>query len=244
MVKAKTIKTVTKKSRSAATVRKSKSRVDIRGVKDGIMVPFFDVKGTQKETQFPKLTDAKVNKHLIAQVVRVHELRTRQGTQATKTRGEVAGSTRKIYRQKGTGRARHGSIKAPIFVGGGVTFGPHPREFRATLPQKMRRYALLQLINEKVVGHAAGILGGLSEASGKTKEMQAILKRMGVLGKKIVLVIDPTMKKAMYGARNIEGICIRPVVTLSATDVLKSDYLIFAAEVIDQIQKLQTTHKS
>src|SRR6266404_5428662 len=92
----------------------------------------------------------KVNKALLAQAVRVYLANQRQGNASTKTRGEVDGSTAKIYRQKGTGRARHGSKRAPIFVKGGIVFGPKPRDFSLSLPQKMKRKALFSALSAKV----------------------------------------------------------------------------------------------
>src|SRR5258708_225116 len=92
----------------------------------------------------------KVNKTLLAQAVRVYLANQRQGNASTKTRGEVDGSTAKIYRQKGTGRARHGSKRAPIFVKGGLVFGPKPRDFSLALPQKMKRKALFGALSAKV----------------------------------------------------------------------------------------------
>src|SRR3989344_7204583 len=110
-----------------------------------LTVPVYEISGKEKGSlSLPKEAfSVDVNKALLAQAVRVYQSNQRQGTASTKTRGEVVGSTRKIYRQKGTGRARHGDIKAPIFVGGGVAHGPKSANYRKSISQKMRRIALL-----------------------------------------------------------------------------------------------------
>src|SRR5581483_3879222 len=112
----------------------------------------YDLKGKAigRVTLPSEVFGVEENPHLLAQAVRVYLANQRQGTVSTKTRGEVQGSTRKIYRQKGTGRARHGGIRAPIFVHGGIVFGPKPREFSLSMPQKMRRLALFTALSGKV----------------------------------------------------------------------------------------------
>lgn len=178
-----------------------------------------------------------VKPQLLAQAVRVHQINLRQGTQSTKTRGEVTGSTRKIYRQKGTGRARHGSITAPIFVGGGIVFGPNPRSFVSHLPQKMRRKALLGSLTEKTLSGSIRIIKGLGNVSGKTKDMISFLKMSDMLGKKMLLIIHPDMKKCFKSARNITGITVRPVYAFSTTDVIENECIVFAQEAFDQFTK-------
>src|SRR5579885_383385 len=111
----------------------------------------------------------KVNKQLLAQAVRVYLANKRQGTVSTKTRGEVDGSTRKIYRQKGTGRARHGSVRAPIFVHGGVVHGPKPRDYSLNLPKKMRRKALFSALSAKLQDGQIKVVAGFEKLEPKTK---------------------------------------------------------------------------
>lgn len=222
-------KTTTKKTTSKPSTTAAKTV--------GATLPHFTVSGTAgKSVAVPEVLKQKANPTLVAQAMRVYKQRARQGTQFTKTRSEVIGSTRKIYRQKGTGRARHGDIKAPIFVGGGITFGPKPREFSTSLPQKMRHQALLALLSDKVNHDAATVLSGLADSTGKTKDMVTLLKKMGIAGKKLLVIVAGDMQKAVKATRNIENVAIRPVSTLSALDVIASEHVVFADEALKQIK--------
>src|SRR3989338_11409930 len=144
-----------------------------------LSIPVYSLAG--KETgvlALPKeIFAAKVSKSLLAQAVRVYATNQKSLLASTKTRGEVEGSTAKIYRQKGTGRARHGAIRAPIFVGGGITFGPKPRKVRLILPQKMKKAALIAALSVKLADKNVIGLSGLDKASGKTKEMAKLIEK-------------------------------------------------------------------
>src|SRR3989338_5152877 len=131
----------------------------------GLVAKVFDTKGALKKTiDLPKeIFGVQENNILLAQAVRVYLANQRQGTVSTKTRGEVAGSTRKIYRQKGTGRARHGSIRAPIFVHGGLVFGPKPRDYSMKFPKKMRKAALASALSSKVNDAQVKVVDGLEK---------------------------------------------------------------------------------
>jgi large subunit ribosomal protein L4 len=175
------------------------------------------------------LMKAKINEQLLVQAVRVYQANTHQGTQSTKTRGEVAGSTRKIYRQKGTGKARHGANKAPLFVGGGIAFGPKPRNLGLQIPQKMRRRALQQLIGEKFRQKVVTIVSGFDNASGKTKEVVTLLTSLALQDKKVLLVLGPAMKKAALGARNLGRVTVR-MTNVSSLDMISHEHLVLAKE--------------
>src|SRR3989344_6756187 len=140
---------------------------------EGLTIPVYNLEGKEVKTlDVPKeIFSVKPNPKLLAQYVRVYLTNNRQGTASTKTRGEVRGSTRKIYRQKGTGRARHGAITAPIFVGGGVVFGPKPRDYSRKLPQKMKKAALFSALTAKRIDNAVKVIGNLDTIVPKTKEM-------------------------------------------------------------------------
>ena len=128
----------------------------------GLTVPVYDIKGKEKGTLIlPKEAFAvSVKPQLLAQAVRVYQFNRRQGTASTKTRGEVTGSTRKIYRQKGTGRARHGDIKAPIFVGGGIVGGPKPKDYSLGINKKQKTKAFFGALTLKL--KEKNILGKIS----------------------------------------------------------------------------------
>lgn len=153
----------------------------------------------------------------------------RRGTAATKTRGKVVGSTAKIYPQKGTGRARHGSRKAPIFVGGGTTFGPQPREYGYTLPKRVRRLGLHMAIAARAQDGKLTLVESFG-IEGKTKQFVAWAKEHGFDGsERVLLVTDDEM--ARRAARNLPWIDVLPVRGLNVYDVLRSDAVIADAAV-------------
>src|SRR3989338_2709122 len=142
----------------------------------------FDIKGkVAGHIELPsEIFGAKVNNSLMSQAVRVYLANQRQGTVKTKDRGEVNATTKKIWQQKGTGRARHGSKRAPLFVGGGVAFGPKPRDFSLTISKKMKKNALFSALSSKLKENEIKILKGLEAVTPKTKIMNGILKNLGI----------------------------------------------------------------
>ncbi|HMS22423.1 MAG TPA: 50S ribosomal protein L4 [Candidatus Levybacteria bacterium] len=177
---------------------------------------------------------AKVNLTLMAQAVRVYLATQRSGTSSTKTRSEVSGTTKKMYRQKGTGRARHGAAKAPIFVGGGIAFGPKPRSFALTLPKKMRRKALFSALTSKYSENNLMILDA-AQATGKTKEIVNTFKNLG-LTKKVTIVVTPEEKQISRAARNIKGVTVEHAANLNTYSVLNSNTVIFAKDALSILQ--------
>jgi large subunit ribosomal protein L4 len=193
----------------------------------------------QREIVVPDvLSKTKINKKLIAQAVRVYRSNLRQGTQSTKTRGEVVGSTRKIYRQKGTGKARHGDIKAPIFVGGGIVFGPKPREFDLKLPKKMRHLVLNQILAEKAQNKQLIVITGLDKATGKTSEIFNLLKNLQLHQQKSLLILKPEMQKAVLGSRNIANITLKFINNVSSWEMIDCANVLFAKESWEDMVKL------
>ena len=182
---------------------------------------------------------AEINKTLIAQAVRVHLANQRQGTASTKTRGEVQGSTRKIYRQKGTGRARHGSKRARIFVGGGVVFGPKPRDYSLKFPQKMKRKALFSALSAKFNDGEIKILQDLEKLEPKTKKFAEVIKNLGFSDKKkkILLITGAEVENLKRAARNIEGVTMTAAQRLNTYDILNSRQLIFMKEAIEKLSQ-------
>jgi len=183
---------------------------------------------------------AKVNKTLMAQAVRVYLANQRLGTLSTKSRGEVVGSTRKIYRQKGTGRARHGGIRAPIFVGGGVAHGPKPRDFSLSLPQKMKRAALFSALTLQRLEGNMKIITGLENLEPKTKAFAQVLKTLSLVKKrkKILLVLPEKIENIQKAARNIEGVTYVLANQLNTYDVLNAGTLLFMKDTISKIQEV------
>lgn len=186
----------------------------------GLRISVVGVDGKIKGTMtLPKeLFGARVNAKLLATAVRVYRANQRKGNASTKTRGEVEGSTKKIYRQKGTGRARHGGIRAPIFVGGGIAFGPRPRDYSLSFPQKMRRAALAGALTQQYKEGNIMVVDGLEDLEPKTKQFAAAFEAMHVdTG---LLVTSSTMENVVRGARNLADIDALPATTLNTYAVL------------------------
>lgn len=149
----------------------------------------------------------------------------RQGTHDTKTRGEVAGSTKKLYRQKGTGRARQGGIRAPHRRGGGIAFGPHPRDYRQDMPKKMRRLAIRSVLSTKAGDGELVLVEDLSFSEPKTKAMLDTLHRLGVVGTALVVTEQPE-RNLILSARNIPGVFTLPAAQLNVATLLSYKYLV------------------
>src|SRR5690606_14352921 len=155
----------------------------------------------------------------------------RRGTAATKTRGQVAGSTAKIWPQKGTGRARHGSRKAPIFVGGGTAFGPQPRDYGYTLPKRVRRLGLQMAIASRAQSGKLTLVDSFG-IQGKTREFVAWAKQNGIDGsERVLLVTDDEL--ARRAARNLPWVDVLPGAGLNAYDVLRADRLVADAALFE-----------
>lgn len=201
-----------------------------------LSIPVYTLTGRAAGTlSLPKeIFAAKVNKSLLTQAVRVYATNQKHLTGSTKTRGEVEGSTAKIYRQKGTGRARHGAIRAPIFVGGGITFGPKPRKVRLTLPKKMKNAALNAALSSKVLDKKVMGITGIEKASGKTKEMAELLTKLKV--KSGLIVTAEKTDNLQRAVRNIEKVNILPVNLVNAYEILKHDVLIVTKEAVEKLK--------
>lgn len=158
----------------------------------------------------------------------------RQGAAHAKTRGEVVGSTRKIYPQKGTGRARHGDIKAPIFVGGGKAFGPRPRDYGYTLPKRVRRLGLRMALAARASEGKLTLVETFG-VGGKTREFVAWARENGFDGKeRVLLVTDDEM--ARRAARNLPWVGVLPRKGLNVYDILRYDRLIADASLFDETE--------
>ncbi len=155
----------------------------------------------------------------------------RRGTAATKTRGMMSGSTAKIWPQKGTGRARHGDRKAPIFVGGGTVFGPQPRDYSYTLPKRVRRLGLQMAIAARANAGKLTLVESFG-LSGKTKEFVAWAKANGIDGsERVLLVTDDEL--ARRAARNLPWVDVLPNAGLNVYDVLRADRVVADAALFD-----------
>ncbi len=207
----------------------------------GVKVDVFDLTGKVKASiELPtELFGSKVNKQIMLQAVRVYLANQRQGTQSTKTRGEVQGSTRKIYRQKGTGRARHGGITAPIFVGGGVALGPKPRDYSMSFPKKMRKVALASALTTQLNAGKVKVVDGLESIEPKTKTFVAALKKLELdeKKKKVLIVLPGKTENVSRAIRNVEGISFVNVNQLNTYEVLNTKTLLVMKSAIETLEK-------
>jgi large subunit ribosomal protein L4 len=232
--KTKAVKTVKAKKVVKPVKTAVKEELDsTKGIR--VSVLGLDGKSAGSITLPSDLFAAKVNKQLMAQAVRVYLANQRVGHASTKTRGEVEGSTRKIYKQKGTGKARHGAIRAPIFVGGGIVFGPRPRDYSLGLPQKMKRVALASALTQQLGNQNVIVVSGLSDVT-KTKVVAATLTAIGAT-RKTLLVTPKESAVVVRAGRNIEGVNILPVSDLNTYSVLMHGKVVFMKEAIGELKK-------
>jgi len=161
----------------------------------------------------------------------------RQGTQSTKTRAEVRGGGRKPWRQKGTGRARHGSIRSPQWVGGGVALGPKPRSYSYTLPKKVKRLALKSALTSKVLENNIMVLDELKLEAIKTKEMAKVLDKLNV-DTSALIVLPAVDENVIKSSRNISGVKTALVNTINTYDILRYKKFIVTREAIAKIEEV------
>ena len=177
----------------------------------------------------------KPNEALLSQYLRILDSSQRQGTSATKTRGEVSGGGRKPWRQKGTGRARHGSIRSPIWVGGGISHGPQPKDWSLTFPKKMKRQAVVSALSLKQENKQLKVLNDLSFKKPKTKEMVEILENLKLRGKTL-LVVTKSDENILKSTRNIAGLTVSLSENLNGYDLLKNANVLFVKDAIGKVQ--------
>ena len=161
----------------------------------------------------------------------------RQGTQSTKTRAEVSGGGRKPWRQKGTGRARQGSIRAPHWVGGGIALGPKPGSYNYTVNKKEKRLAIKSLLSSKVLENALTVVDHLELKEIKTKEMAKILNNLKVEGKTVILLPEGN-ENVQKSARNIEGVKTLRVDTINVYDLLKHKNLVVTEDTVKKLEEV------
>ncbi len=174
------------------------------------------------------------NVPVMHQVVTAQLAAARRGTQSTKTRAEVSGGGAKPFRQKGTGRARQGSTRAPHWSGGGIALGPKPRSYRQRTPKKMIRLALASALSDRVAEGRLVILDTWGFEAARTKDAVAALAALGVSGK-VVVVVAPDDEVTIKSFRNLAEVHLLVTTELNAYDVLCSDYIVFTTDVLPGI---------
>lgn len=161
----------------------------------------------------------------------------RQGTQSTLTRAEVRGGGKKPWRQKGSGRARQGSIRSPQWTHGGIALGPKPREYGKTVNKKVRRLAMKSALSSKVAAEELIVLDSLEMNETKTKEVVSVLKALET-GKKVLIVLPEKNETVYRSARNIKGVKTTLVSTLNVYDILNCDSLVVLKDAVSKIEEV------
>ncbi|WP_368346945.1 50S ribosomal protein L4 [Peptostreptococcus anaerobius] len=181
--------------------------------------------------------DIEINEHVLYEAVKCQLANKRQGTQSAKTRAEVRGGGRKPWRQKGTGRARQGSIRSVQWVGGGVAFAPKPRDYSYSLPKKVRRLAMKSALSSKVQDKEIIVLDALSLEAPKTKEIVNLFKNVNAAKKTLVVTAENDVN-VVKSVRNIEGANVAHVSTLNVYDILNCDSFIITTDAVKKVEEV------
>ncbi len=187
----------------------------------------------------------KPNASLVHEAVVAQTANSRQVLAHTKTRSEVAGTGQKPWKQKGTGRARHGSRRSPIWVGGGITFGPRSdRNFTVKMNRKARQKALTMVLSDKVAQNHFVAMESIPVTDAKTRTLVAMLKSLPVAGKKVLLVLESANRATARAAQNLPKVNAIPVQALNIVELLAHDYILTSKEAIDWMTKTYTRASS
>ncbi|MBZ9788265.1 50S ribosomal protein L4 [Psychroflexus sp. CAK57W] len=202
-------------------------------------VSVLDIKGkeTGREVELSEsVFGLEPNDHVVYLDVKQHLANKRQGTHKAKERAEIVGSTRKIKKQKGTGTARAGSIKSPIFRGGGRVFGPRPRDYHFKLNKKLKRLARKTVLSQKFKNNQLMIIEDFGFEAPKTKEFLNVLDNLKIRDKKSLLVLDESNKNVYLSSRNLKSAKVVNVSELNTYNVLNSNVLLITESRIEELQ--------
>ncbi len=203
----------------------------------GLTVSVFDLTGKSVTTlSLPKEIFGQIpNKDLLHQAIHIYQANAIANTAHTKTRGEIRGGGTKPWKQKGTGRARAGSIRSPLWVGGGITFGPRANTVKLSLPTKMKHSALISALSAKRESGAVKVIKNIEKLEAKTKIVANLLSKLETKGKTL-LVISQKNQNIKLATRNIKEISVNTPQNLSAYEILKSRNLLLSAESISKFK--------
>lgn len=179
-----------------------------------------------------------VNEHLVHEAVLVYLANQRQGDADTRERSDVAGGASKPYRQKGTGRARAGTIRSPIWRGGGTVFGPHPRSYRKKLTKKARRVALRSSLSARAANDDVLVIKALEFDEPKTGKFAGVLKNIDVYQRKLLVVIESTDDATVKSARNIKGVRLTPANMVTPYDVMWADKILITSGAVAKMEEV------
>ena len=177
------------------------------------------------------------NEQALFDVVKAQRAAMRQGTQKAKTRGEIRGGGRKPWKQKGTGRARSGTNTSPIWVGGGIVFGPHPHKYVLKVNRKVRRLALRSVLSDKVNDDLLKVIDGLTLDSMRTKDMVQVLQNLSLEGKVAIVLTEPDTN-VMISARNIPNVIVTTVDHVSVYELLNVKTVVLTADAVKKYEEV------
>ena len=202
-------------------------------------VDVYDIAGKKVDTVELKdeIFGIEPNEAVVHSVLVNYLANQRQGTQSTKTRSEVRGGGRKPWRQKGTGRARQGSIRAPQWIKGGIALGPKPRSYKYTVNKKEKRLAIKSVLSSKVLEKELTVVNEIKLKEIKTKEMQKALNNLKVEGKTLILLPEKN-ETVQKSARNIEGVKTTLVNTINVYDLLKYKNLVITLDTVKKLEEV------
>jgi large subunit ribosomal protein L4 len=184
--------------------------------------------------------DGVVHEVALHQAVKAFLANQRQGTASTKTRGQVAGGGRKIWRQKGTGRARQGSIRAPHWKGGGVVFGPTPRDYHQDVPKKVRTLARRSAFNTRAQNEQVSVIERFDVDAPKTRRITELLDKIGLASRKVLILTAGVNENVLLSARNLPNVRVLPYRDASAYDVMTANELLIEADAFQNGQEGST----
>jgi len=214
------------------------NKSEIQEKRVGFSVEVLNNKGevTEKVSLIEEVFNHKVVIPVLHEVIKGYLNNRRLGTASSKTRGLVSGSGRKLWKQKGTGRARVGSIRSPLWRGGGTVFGPLPKDYYGKLPAKVKKKALYMSLSDKILNQKIKVINEFSFESFKTKEAANILSNLNLRLKKVLIVVGEGEERVVVPFRNIKGIKVIKVNDLNAYEILLFPEMLFTKKALDKIQ--------
>lgn len=178
------------------------------------------------------------NEPVVHQYIVNYLARQRQGNAATKTRKDVRGGGRKPWRQKGTGRARAGTIRSPLWRGGGIVFGPHPRSYGSNFPKQMKKLALRSIFSDKALSERIKIVEDLKLGEIKTKKVDSILANLDLVGKKCLILDEGENKNLVLSCRNLDMVLYCRAGLANGYDLMNADYLLFTKAGLEKVEEV------
>lgn len=218
----------------------TKSRAD-ESAGAAVKTAIRDPKGGEKGTvELPtELFSAKIHRHAMWLAVRSYLINQRQGTHKVKTRAEVSGGGVKPWRQKGTGRARSGTTRSPIWVGGGRAFGPKPRDYHTDLPKKLRRVAFASALSVRAKEGRVTVLSDVGVTAGKTKELYTTLKTLGIVDQRCLLIVDASESLAVRAGRNLPKLETTSPGQVNTYEVLRADQILVTSKALVALKEVR-----